>query len=179
MVKRGIENRDLRHTRQVFPCRPIGLQIVRIVQRSENTQLVDLLLDLFVDDHRLMEAVSAMHNTMAYGIHRNVIDLVKHRCKRIRHAGHALDLPFGQDLFGIRGYQFRRGLEQVEFQRGTSRVQDQYLHAGVVTPMANATPESRACLRRGRARIVCDRSVYCAVPGANRPICPTAWARGR
>ena len=103
-MERRIEYRDLRDTGKMLPRSPKRLQIVWIMQRSENAQFLNLPLDLFVYDHRLMKPVPAVHAPMANGI-----DLRPH-------AGHALGLSFSQYPLGICFDQFRRDFEQIEFE---------------------------------------------------------------
>ncbi len=90
VVECGIEDGDLRHLRQVRPRRAICLEIVRIMQRGENAEIVNLLLDLVVDDHGLVESVSSMHNSVTDRVDACDFNLLEDGLERICHPGYAL-----------------------------------------------------------------------------------------
>jgi hypothetical protein len=115
-MERRIEYRDLRDTGKMLPRRPKRLQSVWIMQRSENAQFLNLPLDLFVYDHRLVKPVPAVHDPMADGIDLRPADLLEDGLERRPHAGHALGLSFSQYPLGICFDRFRRDFEQIEFE---------------------------------------------------------------
>ena len=63
-----------------------------------------------------MKAVAAVNDAVTHGVHRHAADLREHGSEGVRHAGHALDFPFGEHTVGIGGDRLRRGLEQIEFE---------------------------------------------------------------
>ncbi len=115
-----VERSYLGHAGQTLAREPVGFEAVAIVQRGEFAQFLDRLLDLSVDDDGLMEAISSMHHTMAYGLDFDITDLLEDGRDRLVHTADALHFAFCEKLLGV---------EEVELQRRTACVQDQDLHS--------------------------------------------------
>ncbi len=69
-MKGRVERGDLRDTGKPRRGSLDSSQRERVVQRSELSQLADCLPHAVVDQHRLLEAISAVDHAMADRIHR-------------------------------------------------------------------------------------------------------------
>ena len=123
-----VEYSYVRCRRHMFARRPVCLEIIRVVQRSEDAEFVDLLFHFCVDDYGLVKLVSSVDDAMPDGFHIDAAELIEHGFDRVGHAGDTLDLAFCKRLFGV-----RIGFEQVELERRTAGIQDQYFHWKALT----------------------------------------------
>ncbi len=73
-----IEHRHVLRARQAIARGAVGFQIVGIVERGQNAQLVDALLNIGVDDDRFLKLIAAVHDAMAHGIDGHAAELVEH-----------------------------------------------------------------------------------------------------
>ena len=70
-MERGVEDRHLRHAGQRLARAPDRLERAAVLERRDDGEPLDLGLYVGVDQRRLLEAGSAVHDAVPDGIRRN------------------------------------------------------------------------------------------------------------